>query len=148
MHRIYYQGADALVTEHQFVWLSAAPRRTFAVRHLHNVGLVRDTADRRSDVATVVTAGMVGIAGAVWLVAGPVVGLALGFAALVAATAAVTTRRHRTVRTWQVRATYHGVDTIIYASGDVRVFNQVARALRRSLEDRRPVRSRYGLAAA
>ena len=49
---------------------------------------------------------------------------------------------------WQVHARYRGGETVIYASPDARVFNQVTRALRRSLEDDRQEPSTYGLAAA
>jgi hypothetical protein len=37
---------------------------------------------------------------------------------------------------------------MLYASSDARVFNQVARALRRAVEDARPPVTDHGLAAA
>jgi hypothetical protein len=52
---------------------------------------------------------------------------------LVLAAAAVT--RRQPGRTWQLQANYHGRATLIYSSEDVRVFNQVARALLRAIED-------------
>lgn len=146
--RIYYRGPDAVVTDERFVWRAAAPR-IFAVRELHHIGLVRaDVADRRSDVALVAAAGMVAGAAAAWVMVGPVLGAALGFVAAVTAVVAVTARRLRTVRMWQVRATYHGVVTMIYESPDARVFNQVTRALRRAIEDGRPAQTGRDLAVA
>jgi hypothetical protein len=136
--RTYYRGPDALVTEEQFVWRTGTSR-TFAVRELRNVGLARDdVADRRPDVAMVAAAGMVAFTATTWMLVGAVIGMALGFVSLVASTVAVATRKRRTVRLWQVRATYRGVNMTIYSSSDLRVFNQVARALRRALEVNRP----------
>jgi hypothetical protein len=142
--RTYYRGPDALVTEEHFVWRTGASR-IFPVRELHNVGLVRDAAvDRRADIALVATVGMIGFTVTTWMLAGPVIGLALGFVSLIAATVAVTTRQRRIV--WQVRATYRGVDVVVYSSPDARVFNQVTRALRRALEVNRPTHEEYRIA--
>ena len=139
--RTYYRGPDALVTEEHVVWRTGTSR-ILPVRELHNVGLVRDdTVDRRANIALVATAGMIGFTVTAWMLAGRVVGLALGFVSLVAATVAVTTRQRRVV--WQVRATYRGVDVVVYSSPDARVFNQVARALRRALEVNRPAHEEY-----
>lgn len=41
-------------------------------------------------------------------------------------------------RTFLLQATYRGTTVTLYASADQRVFNQVARALRRALEDAEP----------
>jgi hypothetical protein len=49
---------------------------------------------------------------------------------------------------WELRATYRGTRVLLYASSDVRVFNQVTRALRRAVEDARPPSDDYDLAAA
>jgi hypothetical protein len=123
------------------VWRTGISR-IFSVRELHDVGLVRDDAvDRRAEIALVATAGMIGLSLTTWMLAGRVVGLALGFVSLIAVTVAVTTRQRRTV--WQVRATYRGVDVVVYSSPDARVFNQVARALRRALEVNRPAYEEY-----
>jgi hypothetical protein len=37
-----------------------------------------------------------------------------------------------------LQARYLGAEVVLYASTDARVFNQVARALRRAMEDRDP----------
>lgn len=50
-------------------------------------------------------------------------------------------------RRWELRATYQGHEVILYASCDTRVFNQVARALRRAVEDTRRPAAGYGLAS-
>jgi hypothetical protein len=147
--RTYYRGPDALVTDEHLIWRVAAGRtRSFVIRDLHHVGLARADADRRPDVAVVAAAALVAFAGTAWLTTGPVIGMAAGFVALIAAAVAVSTRQHRAVQTWQVHAAYRGVDTVVYESADVRVFNQVTRALRRSIEDDRAEPSTYGLAAA
>jgi hypothetical protein len=146
--RTYYRGPDALVTDEHLVWRAAGRNRSFAIRDLHRVGLVRADADRRPDVAVVGAAAMVAFAGTAWLTTGPVIGMAVGFVAVVAGAVAISTRQHRAAQVWQVRATYRGTDTVVYESADVRVFNQVTRALRRSIEDDRPEPSTYGLAAA
>jgi hypothetical protein len=141
--RTYYRGPDALVTDEHFVWRTRTSR-IFPVRELRNVGLVRDhVVDRRPDVALVAAAGMGVFAVMMWTLAGPVVGSALGFVSLIAATVAVTTRQGRTVRVWQVRATYRGMDVVLYSSPDARVFNQVTRALRRALEVHRAAHDEY-----
>jgi hypothetical protein len=51
-------------------------------------------------------------------------------------------------RRWELRATYRGRQVTLYSSFDSRVFNQVARALRRAVEDARPAIGRYDLAVA
>lgn len=148
--RTYYRGPDALVTQERFVW-ETAPSRTFAVHALDDVVLVRcNVPAGRSGTAVPVAVVLTALAGAGWLLAGPVVGAAVGFLAVLAGAAALVTRPHRSVREWQVRATYFGSPVTVYASADERVFNQVTRALRRAKEDsRRPItRADRGLAAA
>jgi hypothetical protein len=44
----------------------------------------------------------------------------------------------RTGRWSELRASYRGSDVILFAGTDTRVFNQIARALRRALEEARP----------
>jgi hypothetical protein len=67
---------------------------------------------------------------------------------MIALVAAVTARQLRSVHVWQVRATYRGAVTIVYESTDVRVFNQVTRALRRAIEDATPAPTGRDLAIA
>jgi hypothetical protein len=145
---IYYRGPDALITAESFVWRTAEPR-IFAIRELRHVGLVQENlADRRSGTAGIAGFGMAVGAPAVWVVAGPVPGAALGLAAIITLIVAVTARQLRTVRVWQIRATYRGVGTVLYQSPDERVFNQVTRALRRAIEDSTPTPTGRDLAIA
>jgi hypothetical protein len=146
--RTYYRGPDALVDQERFVWFTSSPR-TFVVRELQNAVLVRcNVPDRRPNPALLVALTMTALATASWMLVGPAVGAALGFLAVLAAGAAMVAQPRRTVYEWQVRATYLGAHVTVYASVDQRVFNQVARALRRAIEDGRPTRADHGLAAA
>jgi hypothetical protein len=145
--RTYYRGPDALVTSERFVWRTAS--RIFAVPALENVVLVRcNVPAHQANVALPVALVLIPLAGASWLVAGPVVGAAIGFLAVLAGAGALAVQPRRTVREWQVRATYFGTHVTVYASTDQRVFNQVTRALRRAREDGRPTVAEPGLAAA
>jgi uncharacterized protein DUF6232 len=146
--RTYYRGPDALVTQERFVWRTSSPR-IFIVRELQNAVLVRcNVPDRRVNPALLVALVMTALATASWMIVGPAVGAAIGFLAVLMAAGAMAGRPHRTMYEWQVRATYQGGHVTVYASADQRVFNQVARALRRAIEDGRPSRADHGLAAA
>ena len=136
--RTYYRGPDALVTDEQFVWHTETPR-VFFVRDLHDVVVVRRIrSDRGPDVAMVVAAVFATLAVITWLVVGLVVGASVGFVAVTVASVAVATRRHRPTHFWQLRATYRGAEVVVFEAVEERVFNQVKRALRRSLEVNRP----------
>ena len=141
--RIYYRGPDALVTQDRFVWRST-PARAFVIRQLRTVVLVRRPADNRRPVALAAAFVIACLAAGSFVAAGPVVAGTLAFLAVIAAAAAVATR---TPHSWEVRAVYQGAEVTVYASADVRVFNQVTRALRRAVEDDRPVRSDLAVAA-
>jgi hypothetical protein len=146
--RTYYSGPDALVNQERFVWRTPSPR-SFVIRELHNAVLVRcDVPDRRTNPVLLVALTMTALAVASWMRAGPAVGAAVGFIAVLTAIAAMVVHPRRTMYEWQVRATYLGAHVTVYASVDQRVFNQVARALRRAIEDARPTRADHGLAAA
>ncbi len=146
--RTYYRGPDAHVTDERFIWRAETPR-VFVVRDLRGVVLTRRiNPDRRPDIAWIAAAVLAALAATSWLLVGVAVGAAVGILALIAMSGATATRRHRPAYLWQVRATYQGTEVVIYESGDVRVFNQVKRALRRTLEDNPPSRSAFGLAAA
>jgi Family of unknown function (DUF6232) len=147
--RTYYRGHDAVVTDELFVWRTT-PTKGFVVRDLHNVGRVCSQVDRlRPYTAHVTGAALVLVAATLTLLEAPpayalgvlVVGVPGVF------TAAAATRRMR-VRRWELHATYRGHAVVLYASHDERVFNQVTRALRRSVEDARPASPKHGMAAA
>jgi hypothetical protein len=146
-NRTYYSGPDALVTDRLFVWRTT-PAKGFAVRELRNVGLVRGEADRLRPYTAHVAAGALVLVAATWTLMNTPAAYVLGFLAIaLPGSFAVFTMRSRP-RRWELRANYRGLEVVLYASSDVRVFNQVARALRRSVEDARPPAGEYNLATA
>ncbi|XVV17193.1 DUF6232 family protein [Actinoplanes sp. CA-131856] len=136
MTRIYYRGPDAVVTSDHIVWLTE-PVRTFPRRELRELGVVRAAPPPASAGARV-------LAGASVLVAV----VALGAAAYsgrtpmwitaavvdVLAIVGVWSALGRRTRTWEIHAKHHGAEVVVYASRDDRVFHQVQRAIRRSIE--------------
>ncbi len=146
--RTYYRGPDAHVTDERFVWRTETPR-VFVVRDLHDVVVVRRIrSDRGPDVAMVVSAVLATLAVMSWLLVGVIVGAVAVILAVTVASVAVATRRHRPTHYWQLRATYLGAEVVVFEAVEERVFNQVKRALRRSLETNRPARTDLRLAAA
>ena len=146
--RTYYRGPDAHVTDERFVWLTETPR-VFVVRELRDVVVVRRTrSDRGPDAAMVVAAVLAVVAVASWALAGALVGAVAGFFAVTVAAGAAATRRYRPTHYWQLRSTYLGAEVVVFEAADERVFNQVKRALRRSLEVNRPVPADLRPAAA
>jgi Family of unknown function (DUF6232) len=138
--RSYYRGPDALVTSEKFVWRTA-PARVFAIRELRKVGIVRAADDDGRSTSAHVAGGSVILVAATWPVWDTPQLVALG--ALIIAVPGVVAAACWRMRpqAWELRATYRGMDVILYASSDVRVFNQVSRGLRRSMEDARLLRS-------
>jgi hypothetical protein len=139
--RTYYRGPDAVVTDTHFVWRSPTVR-IFAVDDLNNVRLVRTEAGP-SAAAIAVGFGLSVVA----VVAGLRFGV-LAAAPLVAALVVVLLAgvRKRGGPAWEIRAYYRTREVTLYMSEDPRIFNQVTRALRRTIE-RRGVPQSYGLAA-
>jgi hypothetical protein len=140
--RTYYRGPDAVVTDTHFVWQSPTVR-IFAIDDLHDVRLVRIVAGGTSGVAVALGFGLSVVA----VVAGLRFGV-LAAAPLVAALAVLflVGTRKRGGPAWEIRARYRTREVTVYTSPDPRIFNQVTRALRRTIE-RRGVRRAYGLAA-
>jgi hypothetical protein len=146
-NRTYYRGPDALVTDKLFVWRTT-PAKGFAVRELRNVGLVRGDADPLRPYTAHVAAAALVLVAATWTLLNTPAAWVLGFLAVaLPGSFAAFTMRSRP-RRWELRANYRGLEVVLYASSDVRVFNQVARALRRSVEDARPPAGDYNLATA
>jgi hypothetical protein len=146
--RTYYNGPDAVVTDQLFVWRTK-PLRSYAVRDLHKVGVMR--ADSRPASPTTVlaaAAGTVAVVGAGWTMFEPSAALAVGLLAVTVPLACVLPSTVRRPRGWELHALYRGSDVVLYACPDERQFNQVKRALRRSLEDARPPERGLDLAAA
>jgi uncharacterized protein DUF6232 len=145
--RTYYRGPDAVVTDQHFVWLTR-PAKSYVVRDLRSVGLLKAAVNPLSSYTLHVASATLALAVATWLAIDSPAAYALGALTLaVPSTFAVARTRTRPQR-WELRATYRGAQVVLYASSDVRVFNQVARALRRAVEDARPPVDNHDLAAA
>ncbi|AGL14003.1 DUF6232 family protein [Actinoplanes sp. N902-109] len=145
--RTYYRSREALVTDEYFVWRTTG--QIFPVAALHDVRLVRGEPSRVGLVAlAATTAGLVTLAGTSWALVDPSVGYTLAAAVTIVAALAARRPSRATSRERRVEALYLGTRVTLYASADERVFNQVTRALRRSIESSGPDRDGYGLAAA
>jgi hypothetical protein len=136
--RTYYRDRDAVVTSELFV-RRATSAKTYAIREMHDVCIARRPGNGRSKaVATIAATGLIGLAATVAWASGawPVL-VVLGVAT--PAVVGGTLLGHREAERWDLLATYRGQRITVYSSADVRVFNQVTRALRRAIEaDRRP----------
>jgi hypothetical protein len=135
--RTYYRGPDAVVTSEHFVWRTT-PTKIFAIRELRNVGITRATVDRGQPPTVQAAAGSVALAVAVWPVVDTPAMIALGLLAVAVPGIVIAAWLRARPRCWELHATYRGGGVILYASPNARVFNQVARALRRSIEESRP----------
>jgi uncharacterized protein DUF6232 len=133
--RTYYRGPDAAVTDELLIWQAGATR-SFVVAELHDLGLVRQQGTR---LWHVVAGGLLAAGGGVWIQLELPARWPVGIAALVVAlTVALWPPR---IRGWTLHGRYRGAQQVeLYSSTDLRVFNQVTRALRRSIEDSRPRR--------
>ncbi|HEV8568711.1 MAG TPA: DUF6232 family protein [Actinoplanes sp.] len=145
--RTYYRGPDAVVTDQFFVWRTT-PTKSFVIRDLRNVGLLRSPSDGLRPYTVHVAGGALVLVGAAWTALGTPAAYALGFLAVALPTTFAVARLRMRPRRWELRATYRGTRVVLYASPDARVFNQVARALRRAVEDARPPVGNHDLAAA
>jgi hypothetical protein len=145
-NRTYYRGPDAVVTDRFFVW-HTTPTKSFVVRDLRNVGFVRSETDQFRPYTAYSAVGALILAVTMWtMVKSPAYALGILTVAIPSLFAVVSMRTRP--RRWELRATYRGARVVLYASSDVRVFNQVTRALRRAVEDARPPQGNYDLAAA
>jgi hypothetical protein len=140
--RTYYRGPDAVITDTHFVWQSS-PVRIFAIDDLDDVRLERRTAAGPSAAGLWVMLGLLAVAIAAGLKYG--VAAALPVVAVLVVVVLIALRR-RSGQAWEIRARYRAEDITLYTSPDARIFNQVTRALRRTIE-RRALRHSYGLVA-
>lgn len=150
--RTYYRGSDALVTDDHFVWRTSSTH-IFAIGELRNIVIVRGPLTGASQgPALAAGAGLILLAATSWIVLGSTVGYPATAAAILLSLMILSLTGRRTTRLWHLLATYRGSTVTVYSASDVRVFNQVTRALRRSTEhahdDRKPVRRRENLAPA
>jgi len=145
--RTYYRGDDALVTSELFVRRTTSAK-SFAIRDMRNVCIACDAGNGRPTLLIATTAGFLCLAAtaAAWAIGGWYALFLLAIAVPIALGVALAWRREPT--RWELRAQYRGHAVTLYASCDMRVFNQVTRALRRAIEaDRRPPAWQEGDAA-
>jgi Family of unknown function (DUF6232) len=146
--RTYYRGPDAVVTDEMFLW-RGTPLRSFAVRDLRHVGVVRTGAEPANPTAVLTVAALVVAAvGAGWTLLDPPTLYAIGLLAVTVPLAFTVPSMVRRTRGWELHANYRGSDVVLYSCVDERQFGQVSRALRRSMEDARPHGRGLDLAAA
>ena len=117
--------------------------RVFAIADLDDVRLVRSVAGGPSGLAVTLGFGLLGVAAVTWLKFGVSAATPLIVAAVVLAFVGMNRRGGHAS---EIRARYRAREVTLYISGDSRTFNQVARALRRTIERSRQ-RQSYGLAA-
>jgi hypothetical protein len=140
--RTFYRGPDAVITDTHFVWQSSTVR-IFAIDDLRDVRLVRVVAGGPSGIAIVLGFGLSALAVVTGLKFGVLAAAPMIAAVVVLALAGL---RGRSGHAWEIRARYRSQEVTLYTSRDPRIFNQVTRALRRTIE-RRPNRQAYGLVA-
>ena len=146
--RTYYRGPDALVTDQLLVWRTTSTK-TYVVRDLRNVGLVRAGARPASPArVALVSAITVAAIGAGWTLVEPPIAYAVGLLAVTVPVGFAVPSLFRRPRPWELHATYRGAEVVLYACEDVQRFNQVTRALRRAIEDARPPERGLRLAMA
>jgi hypothetical protein len=141
--RTYYRGPDAVVTDTHFVWQNPTVR-IFAIDDLDDVRLVRNETGGIPGVAIALGFGLSIVA--------VVAGLRFGVLAATPLVAALTVlllagARKRAGTAWEIRARYRAREVTVFTSGDPRIFNQVTRALRRTIERRAVRQQAYGLVA-
>jgi hypothetical protein len=135
--RTYYRGPDAVVTSDVFVWRTT-PAQVFAIRDLSGVGIARGDAGRYGPSTAHVAGGSLVLVAATWPMWNTPGLRVLGVLVLALPGVVAAACWRLRPRCWELHAEYRGVPTLIYLSLDPRVFNQVSRALRRSMEDNRP----------
>ena len=140
--RTYYRGPDAVITDTHFVWQSP-PVQIFAIDDLRDVRLERTVAGGPSGAEFALGLGLFVLAIAAGLKIGVPAALPIVAALVVVVLIAL---RKRSGHAWEIRARYRAEDVTVYTSLDPRVFNQVTRALRRTIE-RRSFRHSYGASA-
>src|SRR6266498_4841424 len=67
--RTYYRGPDAVVTDQFFVWRTT-PTKSFVIRDLRNVGLLRSPSDGLRPYTVHVAGGALVLVGAAWTALG------------------------------------------------------------------------------
>ena len=136
--RTYYRARDAVVTSEHFIRRGPSAR-SFAIRDLHDARIVRDPGNSRYRLACTTTGVLSLAAAAVAWLAGNLYAVSVFVLAVAVAVVASMLWRRRPAR-WNLRADYRGEPVTLFTSCDSTAFHQVARALRRALEEaHRPV---------
>jgi hypothetical protein len=129
----FYRGEDAFIT-HEVFEARSSDFRSFLIRELTGVHVVHETHDAFFPRAVVIGVGAIILAIAVvhGSISGPSMWTVLALAAVLSTT--ITIGCARTVRTYELRATYRGRPVCLLRTQDLRVLGQVVRALRRAAE--------------
>lgn len=144
--RTYYSGPDAVVTDVLFTWHPAtAKSKAFLIRDLRHVGMARAGSDGQKYIPALFAGAMLLAGASLALLDAPT---SYGVSVLAVVIPGITAAWRTRSRHWELRATYRGAEVILYAATDARIFNQVSRALRRSMENARPPSNGLDLAAA
>jgi hypothetical protein len=146
--RVFYRSQEAIITEHQFLWLTGT-LRSFDIAQMRQVRVIRrdvKVAGPRAEVVASAAMAAAGIGVGALFVHAPLVRLSLACVAV--ALVASATFRRRTVPTWELRAVHRGRETTIYSTRDLTTFNQVKRGLKRALESAAGARYRAHVTAA
>ena len=128
--RTYYRGPRAVVTGDAFI-ARGEPTRVFRLADLANVTIVRAVAPRHVAVR-VVQLALIVLAGVLVVVLDSRVGMAGAAVLLVGTVVAIEmTGRHIS---WELHGRYQHGQVTLFISEALPEFNQVCRALRRSME--------------
>jgi hypothetical protein len=144
---VYYRSRDVVITGESFRW-RAGPPRGHRIADLRSVGMTRGPAARAGIGGTPsVALGTGAVAAASWPVAGSTLAVGAGIVlAFGLGIATVATRGRGGRHSWELHATVHGVDTVLYASSDEQTFRQVTRGLVRAMEAGAAARDAFELA--
>jgi len=129
VRRLYYQSADAAVTDHWFV----TPNRRYVVAELEQVRITRGAYDPVAVSAAGAATAVVAVAAVSISQLSPMAWAAMIGFALTAVTVAGVTWRLRP-RPFEIWAEYRGVVVRLFQSTDEKTFGHVCRALIRALE--------------
>jgi len=133
--RVYYRSTDVVITDEVFAIRNPVGMR-FRIDRLHDAHIVSVDQPVRFARGVIVVPIVAIIAGAAlqsfW-------GWTIGIAVAVVAATVMAVRRSRTGRVGELRASYGGLDVMLFRSTNAAVFGQVRRALGRALENRATV---------
>jgi Family of unknown function (DUF6232) len=133
--RTYYRGPEVLITDQVFAVLAPYPA-AFRIDELYNVHILRSDLHPSRVFTAHAAGGALVVVAASWpLINSPV--MCLAAIVLVATPSVISGACSRlTPRTYELRATYRGLDVRLFRSPDLTTFGQVRRGLTRALEGR------------